>query len=102
MDHLATLVRAVVVNQHSSARREAEIAMLISGLGALAIIVGGVLGLGVFGGGSESESESATERSARSGRAERLSYIVGGFLLGIGFLVMILAIHGGFGSTTIH
>ncbi|HEY7135425.1 MAG TPA: hypothetical protein VIB48_10180 [Acidimicrobiia bacterium] len=93
MDHLATLVRAVVVNQHSSARREAEIAMLISGLGALAIIVGGVLGLGVFA-GEDSE--------APSGRSERISYIVGGFLLGIGFLVMILAIHGGFGSTTIH
>jgi hypothetical protein len=98
MDHLATLVRAVVVNQHSSARREAEIAMLISGLGALAIIVGGVLGLGVFGG----DPESPSERPAPSGRSERISYIVGGFLLGIGFLVMILAIHGGFGSTTIH
>jgi hypothetical protein len=91
VDHLAALVRAVVVvNQHSSARREAEIAMLISGLGAIAVIVGGVLGLGLAGGGESG-----------SGRPERISYIVGGFLLGIGFLVMILAIHGGFGSPTI-
>jgi hypothetical protein len=90
VDHIATLVRAVVVvNQHTGARREAEVAMLISGLGAIAVIVGGVLGLGLFGGGST------------SGRPERISYIVGGFLLGVGFLVMILAIHGGFGSPTI-
>ena len=77
------------VTTKSSARHLAEIAVLIAGAGAASIIVGAGFGLGWIPGGGE------------SGRAERIAYAVGGLLIGLGCLVFLLAIRGGFGSVKV-
>jgi hypothetical protein len=77
------------VTTKSGARHLAEIAALVGGAGAFALIVGGGFGLRWIPGGGD------------SGRAERLAYLVGGLLIGVAFLLLLLAIHGGFGSVTV-
>lgn len=80
------LLAITTVTTKSSARHLAEIAMIVGGLGALGIIVGGVIGLDVVPGGV---------------RGERISYIAGGFLIGVCFLLFLLAIHNGYGAVTV-
>ena len=77
------------VTTKSGPRHLAEFALLIAGAGAAAIIVGAGFGLGWIPGGGE------------SGRAERIAYAVGGLLIGLGCLVFLLAIRGGFGSVKV-
>ncbi len=63
----------------ASQRRLTEVGLLIGGLGAVAIIVGGLLGLRQSGNGD-------------TGRNERLAYIVGALLIGVCFLLQIIGI----------
>lgn len=77
------------VTTKSGPRHLAEFALLIAGAGAAAIIVGAGFGLGWIPGGGE------------SGRAERIAYALGGLLIGLGCLVFLLAIRGGFGSVKV-
>lgn len=77
------------VTTKSGARHLALFAALIGGLGALSIMLGAGFGLRWIPGGGD------------DGRAERIAYIVGGLLIGVGFLSLIIAIHNGFGSVTV-
>lgn len=62
----------------ANSRHMQEIGYLISGIGAIVLIVAGGLGLSV---GRE--------------RAERYAVIVAGLLLGVGFLLGLLGLHNG-------
>ena len=86
---MGLLLAITSITVKSSARHLAEIAMIIGGVGAIAIIVGAAMGLRVVPGGTA------------AGRSERVAYIIGGFLIGLCFLLFLLAIHNGFGSVTV-
>jgi len=85
--HYVAAVQSVTTK--SGPRHLAELAGLIGGLGALSILVGGAFGLRLIPGGDA------------GGRAERIGYAGGGLLIGIAFLILIVAVHGGFGSVRV-
>lgn len=87
---MGSLLALTSVTTKTSARHLAEIASIIGVVGAIVLIVGGGFGLGLLPGGGDS-----------TGRLERIGYVVGALLIGIAFLLMLVAIHGGFGSVTV-
>ncbi|MBV8949256.1 MAG: hypothetical protein JOZ99_00155 [Actinobacteria bacterium] len=86
---MGLLAAITSITVKSSARHEAEIAAIIGGVGAILIIVGAAMGLRLLPAGAAAD------------RAERVAYLLGGLLIGLGFLLFLLAIHGGFGSVTV-
>lgn len=83
---MGLLLAITSITVKSSARHLAEIAMIVGGVGAIAIIVGAAMAL---------------RGGTAAGRSERVAYIIGGFLIGLCFLLFLLAIHNGFGSVTV-
>ncbi|HEX4775883.1 MAG TPA: hypothetical protein VFW74_03840 [Acidimicrobiia bacterium] len=83
---MGVLLLAAGYTTKTGPRHLAEIAAIVGGVGAIITIVGGAFGLGLLPG-----------RDA-AGRFERIGYIVGAFLVGLAFLLLLIAIHGGFGS----
>lgn len=77
--HFALLLaKAAHSSKAANGRRLQEIGFIVAGLGAIALIVVGGLGLS---GGRE--------------QAERYAIIVAGLLLGVGFLLGLLGLHTG-------
>lgn len=58
-------------------------------IGAILVFVGGCFGLGLLPGGNS------------TARLERIGYLAGAVLIGVAFLLILLAIHSGFGSVTV-
>jgi hypothetical protein len=79
------------VSESRDARHLREVGLLVGGLGAAALLIGGILGfLSVR---SQGRDEANAEGAAPTTRIteERLAYIIAGLLLGIGFAIQILA-----------
>ncbi len=70
----------IIVAAASTARRLQEVGAIVAGLGAIMVIVAGLIGLGAV------RHEGNRER-------ERYALIVAGLLLGIGFLLTLLGLH---------
>jgi hypothetical protein len=86
---MGVLLALTSVTTKTGPRHLAEIAAIVGGVGAIIMIVGGAFGFGLLPGGDS------------AGRLERVGYMVGALLVGLGFLLLLIAIHGGFGSVVV-
>ena len=75
---------AMLIGSVSSTRRLSELGALVGGLGALIMFLGVLSNL--------LAERRSYEGATRSGhRRERISLVVGSFLIGLGFLLLLLA-----------
>jgi hypothetical protein len=88
MLHLQILA---AVSESTDARHLREIGLGVGGLGAAALLIGAVLGYLAIRSGSRDVADTLPDRSEGRRTAERVAYAVAGLLLGVGFLIQIIA-----------
>ena len=79
------------VAESTDARHLREIGLAVGGLGAAALLIGGVLGYLAIRSGSRDSADTSPDQSEGRRTAERVAYAVAGLLLGVGFLIQIIA-----------